>query len=171
MAVLSVAEAKRHLGLTDPAVDPAVEAVVAAAEAAIARRCGDLEPTPRTELVTADGGPLIVRGPVVSFTSVSKDGSAVTIDPATAPMLDIGVIPGSFRGDFTVTYTSGRTTVPPDLLMGIKELVAHLWNTTQRSAAERRGRNAEQPGPTGMSYLLPYRVEQWIAPYSRASVG
>lgn len=170
MAVLSVAQAKQHLGLTDPTVDPTVEAVVAAAEAAIARRCGDLEPTERTEVVTADGGPLIVRGPVISFTSVSKDAGAVAFDPVTVPMLDAGVLPGCFRGDYTVTYTSGRATVPADLLMGVKELVAHLWNTTQRSAADRRGRNSEQQ-PAGTSYLLPYRVEQWIAPYSRPAVG
>lgn len=169
MTVLSVAEAKRHLGLQDASVDAAVEAVIVAAEAAITARCGPLEPTTYTETLTGTGGTLTVRSPLLSVTTVN--GNALT-NALTPSMLAAGVIPGTHRGDVAVVYVAGRTTVPADLLMGIKELVAHLWNTTQRSAADRRGRqDATQQALTGTSYLFPYRVEQWIAPYVLAGIG
>lgn len=170
MPVLSVAAAKQHLGLSGTTSDPALEAVIAAAEKAIAVRCGFLEPTDRTDVVEAHHGPLALRAPVVSVTSITpENGSAVDVPTLTTAAKDAGTVPGTFYGTYTVVYVSGRASVPADLLMGVKELVAHLWNTTQRSAADRRGRN-DQP-PTGSSYVFPNRVEQWIAPYVQAGIG
>lgn len=173
MAVLSVAEAREHLSLSPSAgVDEALGAVIDAAERAIAARCGDLEPTSRTAVVEAECGPLVVvRKPILELTSITSDsGTAQTLPTAlTDAQKAAGVIPGNWYGTFTVVYVSGRSYAPVDLLMGIKELTAHLWATNQRSAADRRGR--EQQQQPGAAYVFPYRVEQWIAPYMQAGIA
>lgn len=162
MTALSLAEAKQHLGLSSNEVDSTLLAVLKAAEAAIAVRCGDLEPVQRTEVVRAVNGTLILRGPLVSVDSVTLNDVAQTVPTLTATETAAGIVCGSWSGDYVVTYTAGRSTLPEDLKMGVKELVAHLWATTQRSSSDRRGRETPEDGS---AYLFPRRVEQWIAPY------
>lgn len=172
MSVLPTADAYRWLFGTDPDMGDdltEVEAIVAAAERAISGRCGDLEPTTHTEVVTGNGGPLILRPPVISITSITLDGAAQTVPTVSAAGLSAGIVPGSWTGDYTVVYVSGRTLCPPDLLMGVKELVRHLWDTTRRSAADRRGQEAA--APPASTFVFPHRVEQWIAPYVWVSLA
>lgn len=174
MSVLSDSDAYQWLfgsapGVSDDDVLAEVATVVAAAERAIAGRCGDLEPTTITDVVTGNGGPLVLRPPVVSVTSITLDGAVQTVPTMSAAGLSAGVIPGSWTGDYTVVYVSGRTTCPPDLLMGVKELVRHLWDTTRRSAADRRGREAT--AAPASTFVFPHRVEQWIAPYVWVSLA
>lgn len=172
MPVLDIDQVRGHLNLVreDAETEAAVRAIITAAEAAIAARCGDLEPTQRVEVHTVGrGGALPLRAPLVSVTSITPvtGGAPVTVQAhqvdATA-----GLVHGLPAGTYAVAYVSGREHCPPDLLMGVKELVAHLWATTKRSAGDRGRQAAEAPGA---AYLYPYRVEAWIAPYLQPGIA
>jgi hypothetical protein len=68
---------------------------------------------------------------------------------------------------YTVVYAAGRSTCPEDLLLAVKEQVRHLWQTQRGGAV----RNQAEPAPPGAAYLLPYRVEQLIAPHVQPGFG
>ena len=70
--------------------------------------------------------------------------------------------------NITVTYLSGRTSIPADLSHALKVLVAHLWET-QRGASTRRRTGDEYVG--GMTYSLPNRVEEVLNRYQISGVA
>lgn len=172
MAVLGLDEAKAYLRITNAVDDSQLTGTINAAETIIAARIGPLEPTPVTRRVHMHGRALVVDPPAVSLTSVVDDGgtaldvAALYLDPET------GVITYNDGSDFvgryfTVTYERGRETCPDDLLEAVRALVKHLWSP-RRGTAGRPGASASD-GPSdslpGAGYLLPFRVEQLLAPY------
>ena len=172
MSVLTLALAKTHLNITTSAQDTELQTFIDAAEAVVALRCGPLASTATTVRVDGCGGVLVLPvTPAVSLTSVTPvGGSAVTLSDL---YLDTaaGVVSynsGSFAsGLYDVVYQAGRTTVPADLLMGVKELVRHLWET-QRGPTRRPGSSSfDSTANTvpGAAYLLPNRVSELIAPH------
>ena len=172
MAVLTLAAAKTHLNITSSTHDTELGTFITAAEAAIAVRCGPLESTAVTERVdTAAGRLLLSRPPVISLTSVTPvGGSALTLGDLYLNTR-AGVVCGQSgsvpSGTYDVVYAAGRTTCPEDLVLAVKELVRHLWDT-QRGPTRRPGSTAsELTGNTipGAAYLLPFRVSELIAPH------
>lgn len=102
--------------------------------------------------------------PVVSLTSVTPvGGSALTLVDlhldagAGVVTYDLG---GWWFGSpfYDVVYESGRESVPDDLLLAVKELVRHLWSTSQRGGSRRPGSEAM----ASAGFLLPYAVESLI---------
>lgn len=172
MSVLTLAAAKTHLNITSTTHDTELGAFITAAEAAITVRCGPLESMAVTERVTVASGQLALsRPPVVSLVSVTPvGGSALTLGDL---YLDgrAGVVTGNVSsipsGDYDVTYNAGRVTCPDDLLLAVKELVRHLWDT-QRGPTRRPGSTASELTSNtlpGAAYLLPFRVSELIAPH------
>jgi hypothetical protein len=173
MAVLSLPEMKAHLNITRTDNDAEIEMMIAAAEAAIAKRVGPLGPETITARVEGGGALILPRTPAVSVTSVTPLGStAITtglhLDQAAATVTyDNGA--GFPPGYYDVTYEAGRATCPDDLLMALKELVRHMW-TTQRGGSSRPG---SQPSDAlsnslpGSAYAFPVRVEQLLAPHTQ----
>ncbi len=171
MSVLTLALAKTHLNITTSAQDAELQTFIDAAEAVIAQRCGPLASTATTVRVRGERAALSLPiTPAITLTSVTPvDGAALTLadlylDTAAGVVTwDSG---DSFDARFyDVVYAAGRTTAPADLMMGVKELVRHLWET-QRGPTRRPGSTAalESDAP-GAGYLLPWRVSELIGPH------
>jgi hypothetical protein len=172
MSVLSLPEAKAHLSIKGDAYDAQLTAMIASAEATIAARVGPLEAAARTVRVRANGRALAVDPPaggldaVVGASGGSIDVIALHLDPLS------GVIryndDSSFGATwYDVTYSYGRETCPADLLLAVKEMVRHLWDT-QRGPGRRPGSTTSDATSNtipGAGYLLPFRVSELIAPH------
>lgn len=173
MSVLLLADAKAHLNITATTHDAELQDMIDAAEAVISKRCGPLAPTATTSLVRTSGLALVLPvTPVVSLTSVTPlGGGALTLADLT---LDggAGVVTYTSGASFAssryeVVYSAGRATCPDDLLMAVKELVRHFWDT-QRGPSRRPGSTASDAASNtipGAAYLLPFRVSELIAPH------
>jgi hypothetical protein len=180
MSVVDLEDVKAHLNITGDGNDTELQAFIDAAEAAIAAQVGPLEPETRTDRVRSAAGTLVLPvSPVVSMTSVTNaDTTEILVDDlyldTTAAVITYGdgvswVTPGFYD----VTYVAGRETCPADLLLAIKELVRHLWQT-QRGPTSRpgsRGSDATANTVPGAAYLLPFRVMELLAPHIQPSVA
>ena len=172
MAVLELDDAKDYLNITVDTSDADLTAIIASAEATIARYVGPLEAASRTDRVYPSGDALLVRPPAVSLTSVAdSSGSALTVGDLYLNA-DAGVITrndaGSFSASYyTVVYQYGRSTCPDDLMLAVKEMVRHLWDT-KRGPSRRPGSTASEITANtipGAAYILPFRVSELIAPH------
>jgi hypothetical protein len=163
MSVVLLADAKAYLNITVTTYDTELQGFIDAAEAAIAVRCGSLTSVPVTEQTNSACRVLMLSSlPVVSITSITSLAGAVASLSDLVVDKRAGVVTGLARDTYTVVYQAGRASVPEDLKMAVKELVRHLW-TTQRGAGVRPGSAIIEPTSTG--YLLPYRVQELMAPY------
>lgn len=178
MVALSVDDAKRHLNITTAAHDAEVAAIIAAAEAAISHHVGPLEPTTVTKRVFGRDGLMLPVVPVISVTSVTPyNGTALTVADLYADP-DTGIVSylsgASFgNGAYTVVYEAGRTILPDDLALAVKELVRHLWDS-QRGPTRRPGSPASDGASNSMpgaGYLLPFRVQELIAPHMQIAIA
>lgn len=174
MAVLSLSDAKDHLNITGSTHDGELQAFINAAEAVIAAKCGPLSATNVTATVVGGSRSLVLpTAPVVSLTSVTPhEGTVIAADELVTD-LTTGVVSyydsGWFgESHYTVVYVAGRSTVPADLLLAVKELLRHLWKT-QRGGTRRPGSTDEGPAPA--AYMLPNRVAELLAPHMQVSVA
>lgn len=177
VSVLTLAEAKTHLNITATTHDAELQDVIDAAEAVISKRVGPLQATVRTARVQGGGTRLVLpEYPVTSLTTVTPaDSDALTVGDLSLDSA-AGVVTYTSGARFgarwyDVAYSAGRATCPDDLLMAVKELVRHMWDT-QRGPARRPGSTASDVASNtlpGAGYLLPFRVSELIAPHE--SVG
>lgn len=172
MSVLTLQQAQTHLNMGAQHATE-LQSFIDAAEAAIAKRCGPLASTATT--VRVDGGGFALTlptTPALSLTSVTPaDGTALTL---TDLYLNTGAGVVTYNSGITFTarfydvvYNAGRATVPDDLLMAIKELVRHMWQT-QRGPTRRPGSQPSEATANtvpGAAYMLPFRVSELIAPH------
>lgn len=172
MAVLDLASAKVHLNITGTDHDTELTAMIADAEASIAERVGPLEPQARTVRVRPSGASLLVPSPAATLTSVTDaDGTTLTFADLHLEGRP-GVITFNDGRTFTsrwydVAYGYGREDCPADLVMAVKEMLRHLWQT-QRGPTRRPGSNTSETTANtipGAAYLLPFRVSELIAPH------
>lgn len=146
MAVLDLPDAKAHLNITSTTHDAELPLFIAAAEAAVAKRVGPLEPTEVTERVRGGCAALSLSTlPVLEVTEVTDAGGG-TVDVADLYVSD-GLVVREDGGGFAsrwydVTYSAGRAVdaLPADLLQAVKELLRHLWRT-QRGAVSGPGQD------------------------------
>lgn len=172
MAVLSLPDAKAYLNITTTESDTDLTAIIASAEAAIARRVGPLEAAARTERVYPNETALVLLPPAASLTSVVDDsGSALTVGDLYLNS-ESGVVTRNDGGAFsaryyTVVYQYGRATCPEDLVLAVKEMVRHLWVTSRGVPSRAKSAMSEATANTipGAAYILPFRVSELIAPH------
>lgn len=176
MSVLLLTEAKTHLNIEDETkYDVELQKIIDAAEATIATYVGPLTSTPVTQRIQG-GGPVLQlhTTPVISLTSVTPyGGTDLTVGDLWTD-LETGLVtyPTSTRftsGWHTVVYNAGRTSVPEDIVLAIKELVRHIWQTQRGSGQRRPGSTPpDQVAGTvpGAAYTLPIRVTQLLAPHT-----
>lgn len=185
MSVLGVPAAKSHLNIKGNDNDNELQGFIDAAEAVISNRVGPLLAVTVTRQVRGGGTALILPvRPAISLASVTPLGStALTLSDLS---LDKGIVTYVTHQVFwapryTVVYQAGwqvgtdpeaegYVALPADLLLADKELVRHLW-ATQRGGASRPGsKPSEALANTlpGSAYTLPNRVEQLLAPHTRA---
>lgn len=188
MSVLTLADAKRHLGKSASVTtdDVELQSVIDAAEAAIGSRTGPLQPTAVTSRVRGQAPNLLLPvTPVISLTSVVAVNGGDTINVADLTVQSSGVVEFIIGWGvawarfwlpyYDVTYQAGRATCPPDLLFGVKELVRHLWDTQRGRARgpglDSVGSGAQPADVVGAAYLLIYRVMESIAPYMQSGIS
>lgn len=169
MSTLSLPVVKQYLAITSGTHDTVLQGFIDAAEAAIAAKCGPLAATAVEQQVEASAGTMMLSTfPVLSLTSITPaaGGAALSLSGVT---LDgpSGVVSGVSSGTYVVAYSAGRNPVPADLLMGVKELVRHLWDT-QRGPTRRPGSTTSETTANtipGAAYMMPFRVAELIAPH------
>ncbi|GGO86625.1 hypothetical protein GCM10011584_09390 [Nocardioides phosphati] len=171
-SVLSLSDAKLHLNISVDTWNAEIEAFIAAAEAALEERVGPLQPRSRTDRVRG-GGPALAlyASPAISLTSVTEVGGVALTVADLSLHTSAGVVRfvhgGTFTGrEYDVAYTAGRGTCPDDLMLAVKELVRHLWQSSQRGNGQRGGSAEVVPGA---AYMFPNRVLELISPH--LSVG
>lgn len=171
MSALDLYDAKDYLNITDATDDAKLQAVIDAAESAIAARIGPLEATAVTRRVYVSGCSLVLPVlPAVSLTSVTYVGGSALIlgdlylDTASG-VVTYASQSGTFAsGWYTVVYNAGYATLPDDLMLAVKELVRHLWRSQRGSGTGRPGSAPSESVP-GAAYIFPIRVEQLLAPH------
>jgi hypothetical protein len=112
--------------------------------------------------------------PVISLTSLtatypsvyspSFDFSAVSVNGETGIVTSPSGLPA---GRYTAQYVAGRTDLPADLLLAVKEMVRHLWKS-QRGAAPRPGSADSAPAA---GYLIPNAVAELLSPHKTYGFG
>jgi len=167
--LLSLADVKARLNITDTTNDEELRRIAAAATARLAAETHrTLASVTQTATVDMTGlGRTIVTLPKpcwLSITSVTDDGASVDADDWRLDETGQTLTRrngATWMGEVTVTGRAGVTG--DDLAIAQQaalELTAHLWET-QRVPM---GRNSA-PGPVpGMGYALPNRVSEMIAP-------
>lgn len=171
MSVTTLVEAKTFLNLSTTQHDTELQTFVDRAEALVAERCGPLVAAPQSGRYTAGSGGLALPVyPIRALTSVTPVGGGTALTVGDLYPNDAGVIEmddgGTFpAGRYDVEWVAGHAdlaaNVPPDLKLGVLELIRHLWDT-QRGASRTR----TDAGTPGAAYIFPYRVEQALAPFT-----
>jgi hypothetical protein len=173
MSVLTLAEAKKHLNITDGDHDAEVQSFVDAAEAALAvSRVGPIGPVPTTARVSGGGRTLLLPvAPAVSLTSVTPTGGAALT--LTDLYLDktAGTVAYTSDAPFTafwydVVYVAGRAAndVSDYLLWVNRELLRAMWSV-QRPFG---GRFASTPASAEPNTSIPPTarlLDQLLADY------
>jgi len=173
MALVTLAEAKRQLDIETTSHDVELQVYVDALPAVIEGYVGVVEQREITDTVTGGGPALaVLHPPVLSVSALSGVGvsyAASTLDwdgPAGVITRKEG---GSFpHGRYAVTYTAGRTTVPPTIKLAALILLQHLWRTqygaTRVPVAGADDWSVSEPVP-GFGYAVPNRVLQLLEPF------
>lgn len=171
-SVLTLADAKAYLGIPDNVNthDEELQGFIDAAEAALECRVGPLQPRTRADRVRGGRALSLLAMPAIDLTSVTEVGGG---DLSTDDLYlngAAGVVTNIYGASFPaamydVTYSAGRATCPPDLLLALKELLKHLWRT-QRGP----GGSADQPAP-GSGFAMPNRVLELIGPHLSVGFG
>lgn len=170
MSAVLLADAKAHLNITITTYDTELQTFIDAAEAIIAKRVGPLASTPISARVSGGSVLLLPVIPALSLTSVTPvGGTALTVGDLS---LDgtVGIVTMTGRGfastSYDVVYQAGRSTLPADLRMAVLELVRHLWES-QRSPTRHPASTMADAPTSAPGYLLPYRVQELIAPHEQ----
>lgn len=168
--VVTLAEAKLQLNMTDTASDAELAVFISAASEAIEDYVGAVVQRPVTE--TFDGGleqVLLSKTPVASVTSVTDNGTVLASSAyrvSTAGVLSR--VAGRFRLRFwdgvqslTVVYVAGKVadtaSVPQRVKMAALIIVQHLWET-QRPAAQGPFSQASDDFDPRYAYSIPRRA-------------
>lgn len=118
---------------------------------------------------------VLARFPASAVTAVGTRSGATTTPLTLADYeLDTGTgilrraDGGGFYGSYTVTYSTGRATVPASIHLAILIVAAHLWETqrgTAPTALQLQDPNGADVGPSGMGYAIPRRAQELLQPY------
>lgn len=179
MSAVALDDVKDHLQIKTNAHDTELAFFIDAAEAAVSRHIGPLEPTVVTRRILRRGPvTLLPDGNVIDVTGATYDDGRV-IDLADAYIdAPSGLLNWLTYGDgfITVTYRVGFDPLPADLRMAVLEFVRHMWKTQRGNAnvggarGDILGVNGEPTTAAGMSsYSLPNRVKELLAPFMSTS--
>ncbi len=152
----TLADLKAHLNITTTAQDGELQSMLDRAIAAVAREVGPLW----TETVTErhDGGSgsiLLKRMPVLTVTSaayadgtpISTAGSYLDTDSGVLYLASTTTSRSGYGGpNVVVTYTSGRETLPADLVLAVLERAAYFWESQRGGGSARPAFPGETSG-------------------------
>ncbi|MFF7200518.1 hypothetical protein [Streptomyces sp. NPDC008141] len=175
-AIMSLAEAKRHLTMvTDDDDDevrhwvdattrcveyfvgPVVVRTVTERHAAACVSCIALRQRPALELVSVAG--VLSGGTSYEPDTLSLDGEAGIVSLLSG---------GTLRGPLDVTYTAGRRIVTANISGAARIILQHLWRTRQGPGRPQLGVGDFDPTEVipGLGYAIPHRAVQLLNPDS-----
>lgn len=171
--IVSLDEVRTHLRISAADTDSIQRLIPIweAAEAVAVDKLGNVVPVAITETRVVRGGALVLyQRPVMSVASVTAGGNLVdagaySVD-AEIGRLKFGWLSQSYTNDSTVTvvYTAGRAQPwPRNIMLGVKELIAHMWRNSQIATGGQRAVPSGQDQAVawgGLGYTLPNRVLQ-----------
>lgn len=170
MALVTLEEAKRQLDITGTAEDIELQTYIDALPAVIEGFVGVVEQREITDTITGGGPTLaVLHPPLVSVSALAGRDVDYPADFLTVngPAGIIGRSEGGTfpAGDYTVTYTAGRPSVPPTIRLAALVLLQHLWRTQRASRGGLAGGGDDfsvtEPIP-GFGYAVPHRVMQLL---------
>lgn len=176
VGIVSLQDVKIHLKkrVTDTADDEKLQGMILSATDLIEDRVGHVMPKLITEEVYSRGHIVVLKErpvvKVVSVTRLSTMGELAEHNPATGVngwklTSPEGILESyhRFPGDIQLVYRVGRVPTPHRYRLACKELVAHLWRTTQLNADGGRPplQGDVQVSPSS-SFALPYNVRQLL---------
>lgn len=184
MSVVDLEAMKAHLNISRvSAADAVIQSTIDEVEAAIAQRCGPLEPKTMTDRITVGRSQyslVLPITPVVDLTSVTPyAGTALGLDLLYLDS-DAGIITRNDNGCFTmpycdVVYRAGRETCPDDLVRAVKETVQYFFEgSALRGGVDKPGGSsgdATSNTVPGAVIYFPFRVEQMMAPHLQLAIG
>ncbi|SED27032.1 Phage gp6-like head-tail connector protein [Streptomyces sp. 2231.1] len=177
MALVTLEEAKRQLDIDGGSHDAELHLYIDSLDAVIEGYVGVVEQRVITDTVSGGGPALsVLHPPLVAVTSLSgpvgggsisypTDTLAVNGSAGTVARLDGCYFP---PGAYTVTYTAGRSEVPPTMKLAALILLQHLWRTqygaTRVAVGGADDWSVTDPIP-GFGYAVPNRVLQLLEPF------
>lgn len=189
VALVTVAEMRDHLQISGATYDGQLQGYLDAA-AILIEEIGDIV-LPRQVDETYDGGGttiILLSTPVVSIASVTEYSGTIAyaLTQAATPTLAIGpyqyqvdlasgllvrLATGSVtrfpvgRRNVFVSYVAGQSSVPANVTLATKELVAHWWRWGQQGNRAAFGDAVPDMAATSSSgYAIPNRVVELLRP-------
>lgn len=179
MAVITLAETKLHLGITNGQQDIELGGFINAAEKLVVERCGPLSVVDVVEDHRRPGPEiLLLQWPVVSVTTVTMFPSGTVVaeqnfatdSPGYLLDLDAAALAYGFgTANVRVAYKAGRAALTPDLRIGVLDLIAHLWRASQnrvgvgqRAVFGSPGQDPDKAAPMPAGFAMPHRVRELL---------
>ena len=178
-AILSLAEAKTHLGAnpaTWTADDDELRNFLQAVTEVVESKVGPCVRRTVTQRAGGGGGYAttlaLTQYPILTVTSVTSVWTGgptwtgtqlITDTDAGTITVQLGSMP-FWYGPWDVVYTTGRAVIPERILHGAKELLRHLWET-QRGQLQAGALTGGEPftSSTGQAFSIPNRVLEMLA--------
>lgn len=166
--VVSLEEVKAALNLSDTSKDSELGLYIDAATEYIESQIGTMPSATYTETVTATGDTIYpIRGPIISVTSLTPDGGSAYTTGFTVGNGNYSIQHDNlFRGDWTLVYVAGFTSVPADLKLAVLEDIRGLYQPGQigpPAAFGAFGIENTDTGPTYRPVRQWPRVDAWIS--------
>lgn len=174
--LLSLDDAKQHLNIpaATTTYDAELEVYVAATTGSVEGIIGPVGRRTVTETVYPSSGVLLLSTtPVLSLTSVTPyAGTALTVGSLVLSPNSGVVYPGTYgsfwASSYVVVYTVGRASVPAEVNLAARIILAHLWET-QRGPAELPLAAPDEGGlVAGFGFAIPNRAKELLAAYRLA---
>lgn len=169
--VLSMAEARAHLNLTDTADDEELRSWLETVTRVVESQVGEV--VPKTYVERHRGGTCSLwlrHRPVISITSIApwltSGTSYAAADVRATESGRVELLTGGrfTGGPFGVTLLAGRTVVQANIRDAGKIILKHLWET-QRGASALPLQAADDTGPIpGFAFAVPNRAIELLAP-------
>lgn len=187
MALPSVADLKTHINIPSSvtADDDELGDVLDAAVEMVAALIGPLESGSVTEVYRGVNSTMLVlrRVPVTEVTAISARYGIDDTVPMTVTDFELDTDTGILRaisgarflGDYVVTYSAGRVTLPASVRLAVLIVAAHLWET-QRVPMQSEGPPGFAGGVEAMTtvsrgFALPNRALELLRPYMTVSLA
>ncbi|MET9517035.1 hypothetical protein [Streptomyces sp. NPDC002994] len=173
-AILSLADAKKHLnkiGTTDDdEVRFWVEATTRAVEwfvgPVVVRTVTEMHDRPWARQIALLQAPVLA---VTALNAVRSGGTSYTVDEFDVDN-ETGIVSrldgGRIHGPLRITYTAGRRIIPAHFSAAARIILQHLWRTQQGPGRPQMGTDdysVTEPIP-GLGYAIPNRALQLLDP-------
>jgi hypothetical protein len=173
-AIMSLADARRHLKKTDTADDDEIRNWIGACTRAVEMFVGPVVPRTVTERVRFTRASTVALTVIpclglVSAASPRPGGVSYAVDDLDLDV-DTGLVEavsgGLLYGPLDVTYRVGRLAISDNIQAAVKIILQHLWRTRQGPGRPQRGVDdfdVTEPLP-GLGFAIPNRAVQLMEP-------